>query len=56
EQTIKQQLPENFQTAEFLLQHGMIDMIVNRKDLKDTVIKLLSLTTGGNKSPQSEHE
>ncbi|MBI5664800.1 MAG: acetyl-CoA carboxylase carboxyltransferase subunit beta [Nitrospirae bacterium] len=56
EQTIKQQLPDNFQTAEFLLQHGMIDMIVNRKDLKETVIKLLSLTTGGNKSPQSENE
>jgi acetyl-CoA carboxylase carboxyl transferase subunit beta len=56
EQTIKQQLPDNFQTAEFLLQHGMIDMIVNRKDLKDTVIKLLSLTTGSNKSPQSENE
>lgn len=44
EQTIKQQLPENFQTAEFLLAHGMIDMIVNREDLKKTVVKLLSLT------------
>jgi len=44
EQTIKQQLPENFQTAEFLLEHGMIDMIVNRKDLKQTLIKILSLT------------
>jgi len=43
EQTIKQQLPENFQTAEFLLEHGMIDMIVNRKDLRQTLIKLLSL-------------
>lgn len=45
EQTIKQQLPENFQTAEFLLEHGMIDMIVNRKDLRQTIIRLLSLTT-----------
>ncbi len=44
EQTIKQQLPEDFQTAEFLLQHGMIDMIVNRKELKQTIAKLLSLT------------
>jgi acetyl-CoA carboxylase carboxyl transferase subunit beta len=50
EQTIKQQLPENFQTAEFLLQHGMIDMIVNRKELKQTVIKLLSLIAGNNDS------
>ncbi|MBI5740216.1 MAG: acetyl-CoA carboxylase carboxyltransferase subunit beta [Nitrospirae bacterium] len=46
EQTIKQQLPENFQTAEFLLQHGMIDMIINRKDLRQTLVKLLSLTSG----------
>ena len=48
EQTIKQQLPENFQTAEFLLEHGMIDMIVSRKDLKQTVAKLLSLTARNN--------
>jgi acetyl-CoA carboxylase carboxyl transferase subunit beta len=41
EQTIKQQLPENFQRAEFLLEHGMIDMVVERKDLKDTVHKLI---------------
>jgi len=45
EQTINQKLPDNFQTAEFLMKHGMIDMIVNRKELKETVIKLLSLTS-----------
>ncbi len=50
EQTIKQKLPENFQTAEFLMDHGMIDMIVNRRELKETVVKLLSLTSGNNKS------
>jgi acetyl-CoA carboxylase carboxyl transferase subunit beta len=50
EQTIKQQLPENFQTAEFLIQHGMIDMIVSRKELKQTLIKILSLTTGNENS------
>jgi acetyl-CoA carboxylase carboxyl transferase subunit beta len=48
EQTIKQKLPENFQTAEFLLQHGMIDMIISRKDLKQTIIKLLFLTVRNN--------
>jgi acetyl-CoA carboxylase carboxyl transferase subunit beta len=48
EQTIKQQLPEDFQTAEFLLEHGMIDMIVSRKDLKETVAKLLSMTAHNN--------
>ncbi len=46
EQTIKQQLPDGFQTAEFLLQHGMIDMIVNRKELKQTIANLISLTAG----------
>ncbi len=42
EQTIKQQLPEEFQRAEFLLEHGMIDMIVERKRLKETLSTLLS--------------
>lgn len=50
EQTIKQQLPDNFQTAEFLMQHGMIDMIVSRKELKQTIIKLLSLISGPDNS------
>ena len=42
EQTIKQRLPEGFQRAEFLLEHGMIDRIVNRKYLKETLNTLLS--------------
>ncbi len=42
EQTIKQQLPEGFQRSEFLLDHGMIDMIVKRKHLKETLSTLLS--------------
>ncbi len=41
EQTIKQQLPENFQRAEFLLDHGMIDLVVERRELKDTAFKLI---------------
>ncbi len=41
EQTIRQKLPDGFQTAEFLLQHGLIDRIVHRKDLKATVARLL---------------
>ena len=41
EQTIKEELPEGFQTAEFLLEHGFIDKIVERKDLKDTLYKLI---------------
>ncbi len=54
EQTIKQQLPEDFQRAEFLLKHGMIDMIVNRKDLKQTLTKLLSLIVGKNKATSGQ--
>ncbi len=42
EQTIKQQLPDEFQRAEFLLEHGMIDMIVPRKYQKETLSTLLS--------------
>ena len=41
EQTIGEALPEGFQTAEFLLEHGFIDKIVERKDLKDTLYKLI---------------
>ena len=41
EQTIKQQLPENFQRAEFLLDHGMIDLVVERRELKSKVYKLI---------------
>ena len=40
-QTIGEELPEEFQTAEFLLEHGFIDMIVERKDMKDTLFKII---------------
>lgn len=42
EQTIKQQLPDNFQRAEFLLEHGMIDIVVERKELKQVLSKLIN--------------
>lgn len=41
EQTIRQRLPDQFQTAEFLLEKGAIDMVVDRRDLKDTLVRLL---------------
>ena len=41
EQTIRQKLPEGFQRAEFLLEHGLIDNIVEREDLKETLAKLI---------------
>jgi acetyl-CoA carboxylase carboxyl transferase subunit beta len=42
EQTIKQQLPEGFQRAEFQLEHGQVDMIVDRKNMKETLANILS--------------
>ena len=42
-QTIKQDLPKGFQTSEFLLEHGFVDLIVNRDQMKDTLFNLLSL-------------
>ena len=47
EQTIGESLPEGFQTAEFLLEHGFIDKIVERKDLKDTIYRLIQFHKGG---------
>ncbi len=47
EQTIGEKLPEGFQTAEFLLEHGFVDKIVERKDLKDTLSKLIKFHKGG---------
>jgi acetyl-CoA carboxylase carboxyl transferase subunit beta len=41
EQTIRQKLPEGFQRAEFLLQHGMLDMVVDRREMKKTVVRTL---------------
>lgn len=43
EQTIKQKLPEGFQKSEFLLEHGFIDKIVERKDMKNTLYQILKL-------------
>ncbi|MEE8573912.1 MAG: acetyl-CoA carboxylase carboxyl transferase subunit beta, partial [Thermodesulfobacteriota bacterium] len=45
EQTIRQKLPEGFQRAEYLLEHGMIDMIVERKKMKETVFTVISNLT-----------
>jgi acetyl-CoA carboxylase carboxyl transferase subunit beta len=41
EETIKQKLPDDFQTAEYLLEHGFVDCIVHRKDLRDFLHKVL---------------
>ena len=41
EETIKQELPEGFQRSEFLLEHGMVDQVVDRRQMKETVARLL---------------
>jgi acetyl-CoA carboxylase carboxyl transferase subunit beta len=44
EQTIRQKLPENFQTAEFLLEHGMLDAVVDRREMRDWIVRALDFT------------
>jgi acetyl-CoA carboxylase carboxyl transferase subunit beta len=46
EQTIRQKLPDNFQTAEFLLEHGAIDKVVHRKEMRLQLIRLLDYAVG----------
>jgi acetyl-CoA carboxylase carboxyl transferase subunit beta len=45
EQTVREKLPEGFQRSEFLLDHGAIDMIVDRRQLRDRIASLLALMT-----------
>lgn len=63
EETVREKLPENFQTAEYLLEHGMVDMVVPRKEMKDTLANLIGIMMKKSKSPPiaggkitSEHE
>jgi acetyl-CoA carboxylase carboxyl transferase subunit beta len=46
EQTIRQQLPEGFQRSEFLLEHGMLDMVVDRRELKEVLTRILRFGSG----------
>lgn len=46
EQTIRQKLPSDFQTAEYLLKYGQVDVISKRKDLKDTLAKIIEMHKG----------
>ncbi len=47
EQTIREKLPEGFQRSEYLLEHGMVDMVVHRHELKEKLASLLSLLMAG---------
>lgn len=52
EQTLKEKLPPDFQTAEFCLKHGLIDLVAPRQDLKPTLARILSLHSGQKPSLQ----
>ena len=56
EQTIKQKLPDGFQRAEFQLEHGLIDNVVHRKELKSTLVRLLTLLQNSPKNVTSKEE
>ena len=58
EQTIRQKLPKGFQRSEFLLEHGAIDMIVHRTEMRDVIAGLLSKLTRQplNPAPEPEEE
>ncbi len=49
--TIREALPEGFQRAEYLRDHGIIDMVVHRHQLRDTLIRILSLLGEGKPTP-----
>ena len=46
EQTIRETLPEGFQRSEYLLDHGMLDRVTHRKDLKDELVTILRMMLG----------
>lgn len=52
EQNIREKLPTNFQTADYLYEHGMVDMVVARSDLHDKLVKILSVLTKQPREPK----
>ncbi|EPJ45943.1 MAG: acetyl-CoA carboxylase beta subunit [Osedax symbiont Rs2] len=56
EQTVREKLPEGFQRAEFLLEHGQVDLIISRLELRDRLYNLLSMMVEQFKLPQVEAE
>ena len=52
EQTVRESLPEGFQRAEYLKEHGIVDMVVPRHELRDTLINLIDLLR--NRTPEAE--
>lgn len=58
EQTVREKLPDGFQRSEFLLEHGAIDMIVDRREMRPTIASILDLlmpATGSERTPDTVH-
>lgn len=55
EQTVRETLPEGFQRSEFLLKHGAIDMIIDRREMRERIAALLSLLTSKTLAPIKAH-
>lgn len=53
QQTIREQLPEGFQRSEYLLEHGMIDMVVHRHNLRETIARVCSVLTSKPRTKKS---
>ena len=53
EQTIREKLPEGFQRSEYLMEHGMVDMVVSRLEMKETVARLLKMFVKQETQPQA---
>jgi len=54
EETVRETLPDDFQTAEYLLEHGMVDMVVERKEMKKTLVNIISILTQQPSKPDPE--
>jgi acetyl-CoA carboxylase carboxyl transferase subunit beta len=59
QETIREALPEGFQTAEYLVDHGMVDLVVNRFDQRATIARLIGFLTeprtgGGKRKPKAD--
>lgn len=54
EQTIRQKLPKGFQRSEFLLEHGMLDMVVDRREMRQVIVSLLNYTHKPQLAPTDE--
>jgi acetyl-CoA carboxylase carboxyl transferase subunit beta len=55
EQTVRETLPEGFQRAEYLLAHGIVDMIVARTDMRETLSRLIGLLCPAQQTPDEVH-